>query len=189
MGPGADARGRAVWWGGGVRSEIRSGDPGRGGIECAGADPWPAAIGGELRAVLASARRRAVRDGDRLVDTAHLLHSLLESGPRVHDVLAAAGGRPVRVLGYLAQRSIGYGLRWHGAVEDTAAGPGTPQRPAAGVSPSVADALWQAARYAAARGSRTADGADLLRALAADTRCRAAQVLTATGVDPARLVL
>ncbi|EFF89909.1 conserved hypothetical protein [Streptomyces sp. e14] len=75
-----------------------------------------------MAAVLAAARRRAVRDGDRQTDTAHLLHTLLESDP---EVRAAVGGGPriARLLGYLVQRSIGYGLRWQSTVEDSGALP------------------------------------------------------------------
>lgn len=60
----------------------------------------------ELASVVAGARRRAVRGGDRQIDTAHLLHSLVESGP---DARAAFddGRQVARVLGYLVQRSIG----------------------------------------------------------------------------------
>ncbi|MEU0336994.1 Clp protease N-terminal domain-containing protein [Streptomyces sp. NPDC006193] len=77
-----------------------------------------AGLDDELAAVIAGARRRAVRDGDRQTDTAHLLHSLLEHDP---EVRAAVGGPPqlARLLGYLVQRSIGYGLRWQGSVEDS----------------------------------------------------------------------
>ncbi|MEU0252054.1 Clp protease N-terminal domain-containing protein [Streptomyces sp. NPDC006184] len=77
-----------------------------------------AELGAELAAVVTGARRRAVRDGDRQTDTAHLLHSLLEHDP---EVRAAVGGpaRLARLLGYLVQRSIGYGLRWQGSVEDS----------------------------------------------------------------------
>ncbi|MFJ7152913.1 Clp protease N-terminal domain-containing protein [Streptomyces sp. NPDC100445] len=75
-------------------------------------------LGAGLAAVVTGARRRAVRDGDRQTDTAHLLHSLLEHDP---EVRAAVGGpaRLARLLGYLVQRSIGYGLRWQGSVEDS----------------------------------------------------------------------
>ncbi|MGV9574741.1 hypothetical protein ACWDRX_37815, partial [Streptomyces nigra] len=62
----------------------------------------------ELTAVVSGARRRAVRDGDRHVDTAHLLHSLLEHDPAVHAVMGE-GPQVARLLGYLVQRSIGYG--------------------------------------------------------------------------------
>ncbi|MFE1578958.1 Clp protease N-terminal domain-containing protein [Streptomyces fradiae] len=77
-------------------------------------------LGAELAAVVAAARRRAARDGDRQIDTAHLLHSLAESHPEVRAALGAE--RAARVLAYLVQRSIGYGLRWHGTVEDSGAG-------------------------------------------------------------------
>ncbi|MYU62657.1 Clp protease N-terminal domain-containing protein, partial [Streptomyces sp. SID69] len=89
-----------------------------------------AGLGAELATVVAGARRRAVRDGDRQIDTAHLLHSLLEQDPEVRSVV---GGPPqlARLLGYLVQRSIGYGLRWQGSVEDSGAIPVVP-RPAAG---------------------------------------------------------
>ncbi|MGW3951532.1 Clp protease N-terminal domain-containing protein [Streptomyces sp. NPDC004752] len=85
------------------------------GADRAGGD---AGLSAELAAVVAGARRRAVRDGDRQIDTAHLLHSLLESDP---DVRAVIGDAPqiARLLGYLVQRSIGYGLRWQNSVEDS----------------------------------------------------------------------
>ncbi|MER6530258.1 Clp protease N-terminal domain-containing protein [Streptomyces sp. NPDC001508] len=85
------------------------------GTDRAGGD---AGLSAELAAVVAGARRRAVRDGDRQIDTAHLLHSLLESDP---DVRAVIGDAPqiARLLGYLVQRSIGYGLRWQNSVEDS----------------------------------------------------------------------
>ncbi|MFD0392878.1 peptidase [Streptomyces nogalater] len=72
--------------------------------------------------MVAGARRRAVRDGDRQTDTAHLLHALLEHDPQAR----AAVGEPrrlARLLGYLVQRSIGYGLRWQTGVEDSGALP------------------------------------------------------------------
>nr|WP_237538742.1 Clp protease N-terminal domain-containing protein [Streptomyces sp. SID486] len=75
-----------------------------------------------MASVVAGARRRAVRDGDRQTDTAHLLHALLEHDPEVR----AAMGEPrrlARLLGYLVQRSIGYGLRWQSRVEDSGAVP------------------------------------------------------------------
>ncbi|CAL9633194.1 Clp protease N-terminal domain-containing protein [Streptomyces sp. enrichment culture] len=81
-----------------------------------------AGLDAELAAVVAGARRRAVRDGDRQTDTAHLLHALLEHDPEVR----AAVGEPrrlARLLGYLVQRSIGYGLRWRAGVEDSGALP------------------------------------------------------------------
>ena len=84
--------------------------------------------------MVTGARRRALRDGDRQIDTAHLLHSLLESDP---EVRAAFDGGPqlARLLGYLVQRSIGYGLRWQGAVEDSGAVPVVPEPGVDGWSP------------------------------------------------------
>jgi hypothetical protein len=76
----------------------------------------------ELAAVVTGARRRALRDGDRQIDTAHLLHSLLEQDPEVRAVFGGPA-QVARVLGYLVQRSIGYGLAWQGSVEDSGALP------------------------------------------------------------------
>lgn len=158
-----------------------------------------ARIGGELRAVAAGARRRAARDGDRQADTAHLLHSLLENDPRAR---AAVGERQlVRVLGYLVQRSIGYGMRWHGSVEEPGPGsgpgsgpgpgpgPGTvPGAARSGWSPSAAAAISGAAARARDRGVAQPNGTDLLAALASDPQSRAAEVLRRTGTDPRRLL-
>ncbi|MFJ8309721.1 MULTISPECIES: Clp protease N-terminal domain-containing protein [unclassified Streptomyces] len=142
-----------------------------------------AGLTAELAPVVAGARRRALRDGDRQVDTAHLLHSLMESDP---DVRAAfeSGPQVARVLGYLVQRSIGYGLRWQGSVEDSGAVPliGQP-----GWSPGVLSAMECARRRAFARGAARATGLDLLAALAEDPRCRAVEVLGHAGVDAAAL--
>jgi ATP-dependent Clp protease ATP-binding subunit ClpA len=150
-----------------------------------------ARLGGELRAVAAAARRRAARDGDRQADTAHLLHSLLEHDPRAR---AAVGERQlVRVLGYLVQRSIGYGMRWHGSVEEPGpeSGPETVPVPGAagsGWSPSAAAAISGAAARARDRGVAQPNGTDLLAALASDSQNRAAEVLRRTGTDPRRLL-
>ncbi|MFE5219968.1 MULTISPECIES: Clp protease N-terminal domain-containing protein [unclassified Streptomyces] len=101
-----------------------------------------AGLDAEPAAVLAGARRRAVRDGDRQVDTAHLLHSLLEHDP---EVRAAVGGAPrlVRLLGYLVQRSIGYGLRWQSTVEDSGAPAAVPApaEPGSSVTPAESRAV------------------------------------------------
>nr|WP_241968083.1 Clp protease N-terminal domain-containing protein [Streptomyces sp. ICBB 8177] len=138
-----------------------------------------------MSGVLASARRRATRDGDRQVDTAHLLHSLLEADPCSREALDAGGpGRVARVLAYLAQRSIGYGLRWSGMVEDSGAVPVVRADAGPGWSPAAGAALRLARERAAARGADAAEGADLLAAFAADPGCRAVQVLRAAGVDP-----
>ncbi|MFH9086326.1 Clp protease N-terminal domain-containing protein [Streptomyces sp. NPDC017673] len=169
-----------------------------------------AGLGAELAAVVAAARRRAVRDRDRHTDTAHLLHALLEHDP---EARAAVGGpqRLARVLGYLVQRSIGYGLRWQTSVEDSAAmplvpapagpadaaglagpvdslgaaGPGGPGKNAEGWSPAAAAALADARARARRRGAPRVGGTDLLAALAADPRCRAVEVLERAGI-PAR---
>ncbi|MEU0056201.1 Clp protease N-terminal domain-containing protein [Streptomyces sp. NPDC006334] len=81
-----------------------------------------AGFSAELTSALDGARRRAVRDGDRQIDTAHLLHSLLEHDPQVRAAFAE-GSQLARLLGYLVQRSIGYGLRWQSGVEDSGALP------------------------------------------------------------------
>nr|WSX73077.1 peptidase [Streptomyces sp. NBC_00899]WSX80857.1 peptidase [Streptomyces sp. NBC_00899] len=137
----------------------------------------------EVRAVAASARRRAVRDGDSQADTAHLLHSLLENDPDARAACDASAGSSARVLGYLVQRSIGYGLRWRGSVEDSGALPVlTVTVP--GWSPAAAAAFRTAVELAGQRGGAQADGIDLLQALAADPDCRAADVLRSAGLDP-----
>ncbi|MFE1287270.1 Clp protease N-terminal domain-containing protein [Streptomyces sp. NPDC058751] len=142
-----------------------------------------AGLGAELAPVVSGARRRALRDGDRQVDTAHLLHSLLESDP---EVRAAFGDGPqlARLLGYLVQRSIGYGLRWQGSVEDRGAGPVAAGR---SWSPPAADAMGEAYERAVLRGDERARGLDLLAALVADPRSRAVEVLVRAGVDLPRL--
>ncbi|WP_420707649.1 Clp protease N-terminal domain-containing protein [Streptomyces sp. NRRL S-1022] len=97
-----------------------------------------AGLGAELAAVVAAARRRAVRDRDRQTDTAHLLHALLEHDP---EARAAVGGpRLARLLGYLVQRSIGYGLRWQTGVENSGALPRVPS-PAGPADPGTQLAL------------------------------------------------
>ncbi|EFL21365.1 conserved hypothetical protein [Streptomyces himastatinicus ATCC 53653] len=151
----------------------------------------PAAAGFEdrlserLTAVVTGARRRAVRDGDPHLDTAHLLHTLVENDPRVWGAFAGGPPQVVRLLGYLVQRTIGYGLRWSGAVETsvTGAGDGVP-----GWSPAAATAMAAAAGRAAARGAFLAEGPDLLAALTYDRECRAVEVLRRAGVDVDLLV-
>ncbi|EST21114.1 hypothetical protein M878_38100 [Streptomyces roseochromogenus subsp. oscitans DS 12.976] len=149
-----------------------------------------AALGAELAAVVAGARRRAVRDGDRQIDTAHLLHSLLEHDP---EVRAAVGGPPqlARLLGYLVQRSIGYGLRWQGSVEDSGAlavlsataGAGAREpKDTAGWSPAAAAALSGARERVRLRGESRVTGVDLLAALTADPGSRAVEVLERAGI-------
>lgn len=137
--------------------------------------------------VITGARRRAVRDGDTRIDTAHLLHGLLESDPDVRDAFPGGSPQVIRLLGYLAQRAIGYGLRWSGSVEGSgvasAAGSGM-----AGWSPAAAAALDTAVRRAASRGVYRADGLDLLAAFVRDRECRAMEVLRRAGVAVAPLV-
>lgn len=134
----------------------------------------------ELAAVVAGARRRALRDGDRQLDTAHLLHSLLEADPEVRAVFAD-GTQVARLLGYLVQRSIGYGLRWQSAVEDSGAVPLITAVP--GWSPLAAGALEDACARAGARGMAAAHGADLLAAIVAASESRAVEVLGRAGVE------
>ncbi|MGW1895685.1 Clp protease N-terminal domain-containing protein [Streptomyces sp. NPDC002004] len=138
----------------------------------------------ELASALAGARRRAVRDGDRLIDTAHLLHSLLESDPAVRASLAD-GSQIARVLGYLVQRSIGYGLRWQVTVEDSGS---VPVACEAGLSPAAATAMAAACERAARRGELLAEGVDLFAAMVADPECRAVEVLRRAGVDETELL-
>lgn len=141
--------------------------------------------------MVAGARRRAMRDGDRQIDTAHLLHSLLESDPAVRTVFGE-GPQTVRLLGYLVQRSIGYGLQWQSSVEDSGAVPvvgaavrDTPRD--IRWSPSAAAALERAVARARLRGERRARGLDLFVALLADRECRAVEVLLHSGVEPAEV--
>jgi hypothetical protein len=153
-----------------------------------GPDPdGDAGLGAELAAVVAAARRRAVRDGDRHTDTAHLLHTLLESDPQVR---AALGGGPLiaRLLGYLVQRSIGYGLRWQSSVEDSGALPVVTEAARAGsdghgCSPAASAALAHACARAARRGEGLACGLDLLAGIVADPGSRAVEVLARAGID------
>jgi Clp amino terminal domain, pathogenicity island component len=161
-----------------------------------------ARLGTELAAVVAGARRRALRDGDRHIDTAHLLHSLLESDPQVRAVLGD-GPQTVRLLAYLVQRSIGYGLRWQGVVEDSgplplpgAAGGGTVRRGGVslgkeleGLSPLASGAMDRACALAALRGGDPVRGTDLLAAVVADPLARAVEVLARAGIDPGGLVV
>ncbi|MFE6281548.1 Clp protease N-terminal domain-containing protein [Streptomyces sp. NPDC057877] len=136
----------------------------------------------ELAAVVAGARRRAQRDGDRHVDSAHLLHSLLEYDPEVRAVFDD-GPQLARLLGYLVQRSIGYGLRWQGAVEDSGALPVVAGgREVEGCSPLVAQAMERAWARAVGRDQR-AGCVDLLAEIVADPAARAVEVLGRAGVD------
>ncbi|MFF3615886.1 Clp protease N-terminal domain-containing protein [Streptomyces sp. NPDC002580] len=138
-----------------------------------------AGLGAELAPVVSGARRRALRDGDRQIDTAHLLHSLLESDPEVRAVFDG-GAQVARLLGYLVQRSIGYGLRWQGTVEDSGAALAVAEE---GWSPVAAGAMGESYERAVLRGDERARGLDLLAALVSDPRSRAVEVLRRAGVD------
>ncbi|MER5967203.1 Clp protease N-terminal domain-containing protein [Streptomyces sp. NPDC002057] len=148
-----------------------------------------------LLTVVTGARRRALRGGDRQIDTAHLLHSLLDSDSEAGAVFEG-GHQLARVLGYLVQRSIGYGLRWQRSVEDTgtrrllpaARGAEARDSRASGWSPAASAALEEAFRRAAERGEAQARGLDLLAVVAADPESRAVEVLRRAGVDPDALV-
>lgn len=159
-----------------------------------GAEPGPiraetdSRLSAALASVVAGARRRAVRDGDRQIDTAHLLHSLLETDPEVRAA-CDQGAQVARLLGYLVQRSIGYGLRWRGSVEDSGAVPMVRESPPVpaqetGWSPSASAAMEAAVERADRRGAPRALGVDLLAALVADPECRAVEVLGRSGADP-----
>ncbi|MFD7709139.1 Clp protease N-terminal domain-containing protein [Streptomyces sp. NPDC059786] len=146
-----------------------------------------AGLSAELVTVVAAARRRALRDGDRQIDTAHLLHTLLESDPEVRAVFDS-GPRLARLLGYLVQRSIGYGLRWQSGVEDSGAVPVVTAPDAEGWSPVAAGALDGARARARRRGDAPARGVDLLAAMVAEPESRAVEVLARAGVDPHALL-
>ncbi|MFI1768806.1 Clp protease N-terminal domain-containing protein [Streptomyces sp. NPDC020800] len=167
-----------------------------------------AGLGAELTAVVAGARRRAVRDGDRQIDTAHLLHSLLESDPEVRAVVGDAP-QLARLLGYLVQRSIGYGLRWQSTVEDSGAIAVVPDpsvyggeaKDAGRWSPAAAAAMEDARRRARERDEirsreredsrcrerdelRSRERAEALSRERAETRARGTDLLAALVVDP-----
>ncbi|MFF3486707.1 Clp protease N-terminal domain-containing protein [Streptomyces sp. NPDC002701] len=142
-------------------------------------------LGAELAAVVAGARRRALRDGDRQIDTAHLLHSLLESDPEVGDAFES-GPQVARLLGYLVQRSIGYGLRWQTSVENSGAVPAVSGE---AWSPVAARAVVAAYERATGRGERLAGGVDLLAALVTEPGSRAAEVLGRAGIDVRELLV
>lgn len=139
-----------------------------------------AGLSDEMAAVIAGARRRATRDGDRQIDTAHLLHALLESDPEVRAVFDSGPGM-ARLLGYLVQRSIGYGLRWQSSAEDSGVVPVLTEMK--GWSPVAAGAMEDAYGRAARRGGARVRGTDLLAAIVAAPASRAMEVLRRAGVD------
>ncbi|MFD3518064.1 Clp protease N-terminal domain-containing protein [Streptomyces sp. NPDC058657] len=136
----------------------------------------------EMARTVAGARRRALRDGDRQIDTAHLLHSLLEADPEARAAFPD-GEQVAKVLGYLVQRSIGYGLRWQAGAEGMQG-----SALLTGWSPAAVTAMEVALERAVKRTDPRAGGADLLAALAADPDCRAVEVLRRAGVDTELLV-
>ncbi|MFI1801418.1 peptidase [Streptomyces sp. NPDC020379] len=163
--------------------QSRTCDSGPAGAGCAGR------FSTELASAAVGARRRAVRDADRQTDTAHLLHTLLETDPEVRRALDGTGaGTVVRLLGYLVQRTIGYGLRWSGTAEDSGALPVLAAGRSPEWSPAAAAAMEGALARARARGAARAEGVDLLARLAGDDGCRAAEVLGRAGVDTGTLV-
>lgn len=144
-----------------------------------------AGLGAELAEVVAGARRRVVRGGDRHIDTAHLLHSLLECDPEVRAAFGE-GATVARLLGYLVQRSIGYGLRWQGSVEDSGGLPvveGVTE-----FSPLAAVCVERARERAVRRGDGAVRGTDLLAALVAEPQARAGEVVRRAGVEPGEVV-
>ncbi|QES37678.1 peptidase [Streptomyces venezuelae] len=153
-----------------------------------GAEPGPireeldSGLTAEMASVVSGARRRAVRDGDRQIDTAHLLHSLLEADPEVRAVFES-GAQTVRIFGYLVQRSIGYGLQWQGTVEDSGAVPVVTPVRETGWSPAATTAMDVALERAERRGEPRPLGMDLLAGLVADRECRAVEVLARARVD------
>ena len=120
-----------------------------------------------------------LRVGRRQIDTAHLLHTLLESDPEVRAVFD--GPQVARLLGYLVQRAIGYGLRWQCTIEDSGALPVL--REPEGWSPTAASAMDAAYGRAVRRGDARARGLDLLASIVADPESRAVEVLVRAGVD------
>ncbi|CAM5323640.1 MULTISPECIES: Clp protease N-terminal domain-containing protein [Streptomyces] len=141
--------------------------------------------GVELASVIANARRRAVRDGDAHIDTAYLLHALLEIDPDVRAVFGDPS-QLARLLGHLVHRSIGYGLRWQGTVEDIASAPAAAQ--VTDLSPAAARALADACARAGRRGEGWAGGLDLFVAIVEVPGARAGEVLQRAGVDAGALL-
>jgi hypothetical protein len=140
--------------------------------------------GRALEPVATRARRRAVRAGDTEIDTGHLLHALLESDERTLGLVAQLPSQATRLMGYLAQRSIGFGRDWRpgegaGVPRPALSAPSTPP----GWSRSAAAALGRAELAALIRDGREPDPLDLLAELVSDPDSRAAEVLLGAGVD------
>jgi ATP-dependent Clp protease ATP-binding subunit ClpA len=123
-----------------------------------------------LARVAARARRRALRAGDRTADTGHLLHALLESEESALAALAPLPAQRTRLLGYLAQRSIGFGRGWHGSAEEE-------QQALLALERTALRALLRR------QADPAAEALDLLGELAARKGSRAAQILRGAGVE------
>ncbi|MEY9877054.1 hypothetical protein ABH931_006576 [Streptacidiphilus sp. MAP12-33] len=135
---------------------------------------------GTLAVVAARARRRALRAGDAEVDTGHLLHALLESDDSALGVAAPLPVQATRLMGYLVQRSIGFGRLWR-------FGEGVTDRE----RERSAGLAWSTtAAGALARAGRGGGGTvlDLLRELATVSDSRASEILRGAGIDPAAVV-
>lgn len=139
-----------------------------------------------LSRVAARARRRALRAGDAEVDTGHLLHALLESDERVLGLVAPQTTQSTRLMGYLVQRSIGFGRDWRSG--EGAGLHRAQERTVVRWSRSAGDALERASRSALIPPGGEADALDLLAQLAADPSSRAAEIMRGAGVDPAAVV-
>jgi hypothetical protein len=127
-----------------------------------------------------------VRAGDTEVDTGHLLHALLESDERLLGLVAPNPAHATRLLGYLAQRSIGFGRDWQpgeGANVSRARHAAPPNTPATAWSRSAAAALGRAELAGLIRGSDEPDTLDLLVELVGDRESRAAEVLHGAGLE------
>ncbi|MHA6758821.1 Clp protease N-terminal domain-containing protein [Streptacidiphilus sp. PAMC 29251] len=136
---------------------------------------------GALEPVAARARRRAVRAGDSEIDTGHLLHALLESDQRALGLIAELPPQAARLMGYLAQRSIGFGRDWRPG-EGANVARSRPSAPP-GWSRSAAAALGRAELAALMRDGGEPDALDLLAELASDEESRAAEVLLGAGIE------
>lgn len=136
---------------------------------------------GPLEPVAARARRRAVLTGDSEIDTGHLLHALLESDQRALGLVAPLPTQATRLMGYLAQRAIGFGRDWRPG--EGAGAPRARRSAPPGWSRSAAAALGRAELGALIRDGGEPDALDLLAELVADPASRAAQVLAGAGVD------
>ncbi|WP_063774170.1 Clp protease N-terminal domain-containing protein [Streptacidiphilus rugosus] len=135
---------------------------------------------GVLASVAARARRRALRAGDPEVDTGHLLHALLESDDSALGVAAPLPVQATRLMGYLVQRSIGFGRLWR-------MGEGVADRE----SERSAGLAWSAsAARALERAGHGGVGTvlDLLGELAAIADSRAAEILRGAAIDPGAVV-